>query len=227
MRQLRRDPRWSARVRSALRASRTVDSTATGYVTSMFGARRSRPPFTLLSRTSLIWGLASYMLIGLGVIAEIIASAHVLPLRVGISLILAGAISLAVRGVAVITIAFLTRRSVRRLVDTLLIANCTFWPFRLGGSPRDLGPGRCRQARLWLTVSRSGALGSRLRRQLADCLTTCLDRNRVASWSTSGPQVRNFVGLSAWELAYHASLNGPSQVSHHLQLPVSGRRAPG
>src|SRR5277367_3498920 len=125
MRQLRRDPRWSARVRSALRASRTVDSTATGYVTSMFGARRSRPPFTLLSRTSLIWGLPSYMLIGLGVIAEIIASAHVLPLRVGISLILAGAISLAVRGVAVITIAFLTRRSVRRLVDTLLIANCT------------------------------------------------------------------------------------------------------
>lgn len=204
MRQLRRDPRWSARVRSALRASRTVDSTATGYVTSMFGARRSRPPFTLLSRTSLIWGLASYMLIGLGVIAEIIASAHVLPLRVGISLILAGAISLVVRGVAVITIAFLTRRSVRRLVDTLLIANCTFWPFRLGGSPRDLGPGlwlgRCRQARLWLTVSRSGALGSRLRRQLADCLTTCLDRNRVASWSTSGPQVRNFVGLSAWEV---------------------------
>jgi hypothetical protein len=100
------------------------------------GARRARPPFTLLSRANVIWGLASYILTGLGVIAEIIASAHALPLRVGISLVLAGAISLGVRGIALITTALLTRRSGRRLVETLLNANCTFWPFRLGGSPR-------------------------------------------------------------------------------------------
>jgi hypothetical protein len=32
--------------------------------------------------------------------------------------------------------------------------------------------------------------------------------------------------LSAWELACHASLTGPLQVSRYLQLSVSGRRAP-
>lgn len=123
----------------------------------MTGARRSRPPSMPSPRTNLIWGLASYMLIGLGVITEIIASAHTLPSWVGISLVLAGAISMIVRAAALITSALLTRRSARRLVDTRLNANCTYWPFRLGGSPRDLGPGPCRQARLWLTVQHSGA----------------------------------------------------------------------
>jgi len=33
-------------------------------------------------------------------------------------------------------------------------------------------------------------------------------------------------GLSAWELACHASLTGAPQVSRHLRLPVSGRRIP-
>ena len=149
----------------------------------MTGARRARPPFTLLSRANVIWGLASYILVGLGVIAEIIASAHALPLRVGISLVLAGTISLGVRSIALITTALLTRRSGRRLVETLLNANCTFWPFRLGGSPRAFRTRSLSGPALAIRLA-----GSELGLRVNGAPSGCKLPARPCSWSNGAAQ---------------------------------------
>jgi hypothetical protein len=77
----------------------------------MTAAKRSGPPSLPSPRTNLMWGLASYMLVGLG---AIVASIHALPLGLAISLGLAGAISLIVRAAAFVTIALLRRRSAHR-----------------------------------------------------------------------------------------------------------------
>ena len=220
----------------------------------MTGTRRARPPFTLLSRANVIWGLASYILVGLGVIAEIIASAHALPLWVGISLVLAGTISLGVRSIALITTALLTRRSGRRLVETLLNANCTFWPFRLGGSLRAFrarslsGPGPCHQARrvgirtqgqrraVWMQTTGTPLLAIELRR-LARALTTAQDSRCVPrllylaavrddSRQQEHCQARLDSGLSAWELACHAFPTTVFAVQGPLGLPVDDRHRP-
>ena len=54
------------------------------------------------------------------------------------------------------------------------------------------------QARTRLTVQCSGAMGSRLRRQLAGCLTACADRSPrgllVHLWS-SGPQITELAAV--------------------------------
>jgi hypothetical protein len=174
----------------------------------MAGAKGSRTPSTPLLRATRMWGLASYTLIGLGIITAIIASARAVAFWVGISLLLAGAVSLLVRAVILIIVVLLTRRSARSTSSTTpRLGAHSLSTAENPGRGLVLVPGLAadnRSSRYVMARARpvSGLLlgaRSRLRRKLVVIRTARADHSRVGlvsgwlcsqSWLLRAPATR-------------------------------------